>query len=398
MKLRTWCIRMGQILTKTVLVFKGFLIFLTLFNPATTQAEDDRGGITIRHENVPIQKVFQSIEKQSGYRFFYNETLLQGAVKVTLNLQNVSLQDALDACFRNQPLSYAIVEKTIIVKRRQEQAQTTAPIAATAVSFSKPGKIIAVRGKVTSNNVPVVGASIMIKGTDNGVSTDKEGVFTLPEVDEEATLVVSSVSHEVREIKLNGQSFISIDLDQKVNELDDAVVVAYNTTTRRMNTGAVSVVKGEEIQRLPNRSFDKSLQGLVPGLLVTSGSGQPGGSPANFVLRGIATGGEPTNGETFRNPLIVIDGMPVSQEPATSSLLQGSVSRITNPLAQLNPSDIESITVLKDAAAVALYGSKASNGVLLVTTKKGKSGKTIFNVRHQTDLSSSLEGKINMLN
>src|SRR3954470_21538904 len=109
MKLRTWCIRSGQKLAKPVLVFAGFLVFLTIFNPATLQAEDDRGGITLRHENVPIQKVFQTIEKQSGYRFFYNETLLQGSVKVTLHLQNVSLQEALDACFRNQPLSYAIV-------------------------------------------------------------------------------------------------------------------------------------------------------------------------------------------------------------------------------------------------------------------------------------------------
>ena len=176
MKLRTWCIRMGQLLTKTVLVFTGFLISLTVFNPATAKAENNWGGITIRHQNVPIEKVFQSIEKQSGYRFFYNETLLQGAGKVTINLQNVSLQEALEACFQNQPLSYAIVDKTIIVKRRPEQ-QPQAPELA-AVSVSGPGKIIALRGKVTSGNVPVVGASIMIKGTDNGASTDKDGIFT----------------------------------------------------------------------------------------------------------------------------------------------------------------------------------------------------------------------------
>ncbi|OQP44583.1 hypothetical protein A4H97_09450 [Niastella yeongjuensis] len=395
MKLRTWCIRSGQLLTKPVLVFAGFLVFLTIFNPATMQAEDDWGGITIRHENAPIQKVFQSIEKQSGYRFFYNETLLQGAVKVSLNLQNVSLQEALDACFRNQPLSYAIVDKTIIVKRRPEQ-QPVAPVP-TAVSFTLPnkGKLIAVRGKVTSNNIPVAGASIMIKGTDNGASTDKDGIFTLSEVDEDAVLVVSSVSHQAREVRLNGQGFITIDLAQQSDNLDEAVVVAYNTTTVKRNTAAVTVVKGEQIQNLPNRSFDKSLQGLVPGLLVTGGTGQPGAPPSNFVLRGIATGAQPTNGESFRNPLIIIDGIPVTQDPPANT--SASVLRITNPLAQLNPSDIESISVLKDASAVALYGSKASNGVLLVTTKKGKTGKTVFNFRHQTDVSSAIEGKIKML-
>ncbi|WP_205509663.1 TonB-dependent receptor [Longitalea arenae] len=385
MKLRTWCIRSGQILTKTVLVCTGLLIFVTLFHPATAQAEDDRGGITIRQQNVPIQKVFHTIEKQSGYRFFYNETLLQGAVNVTLNLQHVSLQVALEACFRNQPLSYAIVDKTIIVKRRPGQP-SAAPVTA-AVSTSRPRKIIAVRGKVTSNNLPVAGASIVIKGTDNGASTDKDGIFTLPEVEEDATLVVSSVSHSAREVRLNGQSFISIDLSQRTDDLDEAVVVAYNTTTQRRNVGAVTVVKGEQITNLPHLSFDKSLQGLVPGLLVTSGTGQPGGGVSNFVLRGVATSANPENGSVVRNPLIVIDGVPVSQE-TSQMYISNATTAINNPLAQLNPTDIESITVLKDAAAIALYGANSSNGVIMVTTKKGKPGKTRFNIRHQTDIAA----------
>ncbi|AEV99040.1 hypothetical protein A4D02_10805 [Niastella koreensis] len=399
MKLRTWCIRSGQILAKPVLVFAGFLVFLTIFNPAIIQAENGRGGITIRDENVSIQKVFQSIEKQSGYRFFYNETLLQGAVKVTLNLQNVSLQVALDACFRNQPLSYAIVDKTIIVKRKQQQSSAPIP---TAVSFSNPGKgkLIAVSGKVTSNNLPVAGASIMIKGSDNGASTDKDGVFTLAEVDEDATLIISSVSHETREIKVNGQGFITIDLDQKASDLDEAVVVAYNTTTKRMNTGAVTVVKGEDIQNLPNRSVDKSLQGLVPGLLVTSGTGQPGGGLSNFVLRGISTAGNVVNPPSvIRNPLIVVDGIPVTQDayPSQSNFSQ-SETAVVNPMAQLNPSDIDNISVLKDASAVALYGAKASNGVILITTKKGKAGKTRISFRSQADVAKRLKGKVEMLN
>ncbi|OQP58195.1 hypothetical protein A3860_07675 [Niastella vici] len=394
MKLRTWCIRMGLILTKTVLVCTGMLLFLTLFNPATTKAENGRGGITLRQENAPLQKVFQSIEKQSGYRFFYNETLLQGAVKVTLRLQNASLVEALDACFHNQPLSYAIVDKTIIVKRKKEQP-ASAPLTA-AVSVSNPEKIIAVRGKVTSNNVPVAGASIMIKGTDNGASTDKDGIFTLPEVEEDATLVVSSVSHDAREIRISGRTFINIDLAQHADDLDEAVVVAYNTTTQRKNVGAVTVVKGDDIQSLPNRSIDRSLQGLVPGLLVTSGTGQPGGGLSNFVLRGIATATEITAGQTVRNPLIIVDGIPVNQDPNQMNLT--SSTPISNPMAQLNPSDIETISVLKDAAAIALYGSKASNGVIIITTKKGKAGKTTFSFRHQTDIASRLKGKVELLN
>lgn len=403
MKLRTWCIRMGQILAQTVLVFTGFLVSLTLFNPATAKAENNRSGITIRQQNASIEKVFQSIEKQSGYRFFYNETLLQGAGKVTINLQNVSLQEALDACFHNQPLSYAIVDKTIIVKKRQEQ-QPKAPEVA-AVALSGPGKIIALRGKVTSGSVPVAGASIMIKGTDNGASSDKDGMFTLPEVEDDATLVVSSVSHQAREVRLTGQTFISIDLSTKTNDLDEALVVAYNTTTRRMSTGAVAVVRGDQIQSLPNRSFDRSLQGYVPGLLVTPSTGQPGGGVSNFILRGISTATQPpadnVGSPSLRNPLIVIDGVPVGQDfgqlNSTSAVLQ-SLGREGNPLAQLNPTDIEAISVLKDAAAVALYGARASNGVILVTTKRGKAGKTTFNFRHQTDIATRIQGKTEMLN
>lgn len=391
MKLRTWCIRMGQILTKTVLVFTGFLIFLILFKPAISKAEDDRGGITIRQQNAPIEKVFQSIEKQSGYRFFYNETLLQAAGKVTLNLQNVSLQEALEACFLNQPLSYAIVDKTIIVKKRQEQ-QPKAPEVA-AVALSRPGKIIALRGKVTSNKVPVAGASIMIKGTENGASTDKEGMFTLPEVEDDATLVVSSVSHTAREVRLNGQTFISIDLSTKTSDLDEAIVVAYNTTTKKMNTGSVSVVKGSDIQNSPGRSIDRALQGMVPGLQITTGSGLPGGNVANIVLRGIATGGDGIS----RNPLYVIDGTPLTQENFNNVRVTRNTVEPTNPLSQINPNDIESISVLKDAAAIALYGSRASNGVILITTKQGMSGRLNVNFRHQTDIAGRVKAKRDVL-
>lgn len=391
MKLRTWCIRMGQILTKTVLVFTGFLIFLILFRPAISKAEDDRGGITIRQQNAPIEKVFQSIEKQSGYRFFYNETLLLGAGKVTLNLQNVSLEEALNACFLNQPLSYAIVDKTIIVKKRQEQ-QPKAPEAA-AVALSRPGKIIAVRGKVTSNSIPLAGATITVKGTEVGTSTDNDGIFTLGEVEESSTLIISSISHLTREVRLNSQSFISIDLSKRSEDLNETIVVAYNTTTRKMNTGSVSIVKGSDIQNSSARSIDRALQGMVPGLQITTGSGLPGGNVANIVLRGIATGGDGIS----RNPLYIIDGIPLTQENFNNIRVTRNTVEPTNPLSQINPNDIESISVLKDAAAIALYGSRASNGVILITTKQGKSGRLNINFRNQTDIAGRVKPKRDVL-
>jgi TonB-linked SusC/RagA family outer membrane protein len=319
---------------------------------------------------------------------------LEKASKVTINVQNVSVQEALDACFKNQAfLTYAIVQKSIIIKKKEQPVIMEEPAETSATNMHV---LPLVRGVVKDETGPVAGATISIRGGKQMTTTNSNGEFTLEEVAENAVLIISSVSHEEQQIRLGGRGVLSILLKEKVNDLDEQVVVAYTKTTQRTATGSFTVVKGEQIQTLPNRSFDKSLQGLVPGLLVTNGTGQPGGGVASFVLRGIATGGSADNGSTVRNPLIVIDGIPVFQDAA--QMVIPNTTAVTNPMAQINPSDIESISILKDAAAIALYGSKASNGVILITTKQGKSGKTVFSFRHQTDISSPLKGKTEVLN
>jgi TonB-linked SusC/RagA family outer membrane protein len=347
--------------------------------------------ITLSFREATLDKVFKEIRKQTGYSFVYTESELQRANKVTIEVANSSLDNVLGICFRNQPLTYTIVEKIVIVKSRAEK-MTVIPV---VNKIPAPDKKITMRGKVMNEKGDALaGATVTVRKTDLSTTTDEAGIFQLSEIEEDAVLVVSSVGHVTQQVKVKALN-MEIKLPIAVKE-EEEVVVAYNKISSRSNTGAVTVVKGSQIATLPNRSFDKSLQGLVPGLLVTSGSGQPGSPPSNFMLRGIATGGEPVNGETFRNPLIIIDGIPVTQEPAAATT--SNVLRITNPLAQLNTSDIESVSVLKDASAVALYGAKASNGVILVTTKRGKAGKTTLSVRHQTDIASVLDGKIKMLN
>lgn len=379
--------RNGQNLAMRLLTI---LFLLGSFLQVSAQSFND---ITIKKDKANLETVFLEIEKQSEFRFFFNETLMKQAVPVTIDVKKVTLNKALDVCFEAQPkLTYAIVEKTIIVKRR-EVRQTELNMA--GKDF---GRLAELRGMVASEHGPVPGATISVKGTTNKVATtNNAGEFVLYDVDDKAVLVVSSVSHHEQEVRLNGRGLINIVLSEKVGELDEQIVMAYSKSTKKTNVGAVTVVKGEEVQNLPNRSIDKSLQGFVPGLLVTSGTGQPGGGLSNFVLRGIATGDDGIAGSTVRNPLIVIDGIPVSQDHSqwTISLAEPPV---VNPMAQLNPSDIESITVLKDAAAIALYGSKASNGVILITTKKGKLGKTVFSFRHQTDLATRLKGKLELVN
>lgn len=340
--------------------------------------------ITLHVKNASIEKVFKEITRQSGFRFVYTSDKLQGAQPVNIDVTNASLDEALTQCMTGQPITYMVIDDYIVIKHK---APATA-LPDQKPEAVKPGKIISVSGTVTSAHGPVVGASVTIKKTGYTTTTDNKGIFYLAEVEHNATLVITSVAHQPREIRLSGEAMVKVDLDEKVREMEE-VVVAYGTTTQRANTGSVVVVKGEQIANLPNRSFDKSLQGLVPGLLVTPGTGQPGGGVSNFLLRGIATNANPANGSVVRSPLIVIDGVPVSQESVDMYFDgAGANTPISNQLAQLNPSDIESITVLKDAAAIALYGSQSGNGVILVTTKKGKAGKTQFNFRHQTDIAA----------
>ncbi|OQP67606.1 SusC/RagA family TonB-linked outer membrane protein [Niastella populi] len=349
--------------------------------------------ITYSGKNVPLEKIFTVIKEQAGFGFIYFDEQLEGAKKVTINVKNATVENVLAICMKDQPYDYTIKAKTIFIINRQKKE--TADIKVSAEQ--QKGKRINISGRVTGEQgEPVAGATITVKGTDVATSTNDKGVFYLNDVDEDAVLVVTYISYQVQEVALRGRSNLDVKLKIGGNDLDEAMVVAYNTTSKRMNTGAVSVVKAEQIQTLPNRSFDRSLQGLVPGLLVTPGNGQPGAGVSNFVLRGIATAASTEGASIARNPLIVIDGVPVSQE-VTQLYTDGNIRPISNPLAQLNPSDIATITVLKDASAVALYGARASNGVILVTTKKGK-GKTTINFRHQTDFASRIKPKYDVLN
>jgi TonB-linked SusC/RagA family outer membrane protein len=345
--------------------------------------------ITLSEKNASLEAILTKIRIQSGYDFVYNSKLIKEAKPITVTINNASLEDALKLVLNNEQLVFFLEEQTVMIKKKEPSF-----LDRVVDAFIPP---IDVRGTVLDEKgFPLPGVTVRVKGTNKATSTDNSGKFYLNGVDDDAVIEFRIIGYKVKEIPAKGK-FDGLKMEILSKELEE-VVVAYGKTTQQALTGAVTVVKGEQIASLPNRSFDKSLQGLVPGLQITGGTGQPGGGIANMVLRGIATGSDATSaGQTFRNPLIVIDGIPVSQDnfqfPVTAN-----VTPVTNPLAQLNPSDIESISVLKDAAAIALYGSQASNGVILVTTKKGKAGKTMFNVRQQTDFSTRLKGETEVLN
>jgi TonB-linked SusC/RagA family outer membrane protein len=239
-----------------------------------------------------------------------------------------------------------------------------------------------VTGVVTSaaDGAPIPGASILIKGTTKGISTGANGSYTLDNVQSGAVLVFSSIGFQTIEAQVNGRSTINIALQSSDKSLDEVIVVAYGTSTKGTYTGAASVVKGETIKNTPVTSFESTLNGRVAGVQVTASSGQAG-AVSNIRIRGIGS-------MTASNePLYVIDGVPVTSGDVGQ--MKDYTFTTNNVMSSLNPADIESITVLKDAAASSLYGSRAANGVVLITTKKGKTGKPVVNLKSSIGLTPS---------
>jgi TonB-linked SusC/RagA family outer membrane protein len=354
--------------------------------------------VTLKANNRLLESVLQAIKKQTGFTYIATANILDHTNTVTVNFKNAPLEIVLEECFKGQPLKYSIDENIIVIEPLLTQDLSPGSNKkGRGLSLSAPP--INIRGRVTDENGnSVSGASVIIKENNRGVSTNNNGEFELKNVNDDAILIISGINIQTQEIRINGKTEITILVKARVKE-EEEVVVAYNKTTQRALTGAVTVVKGETIADLPNRSFERSLQGRVPGLLITNGNGQPGGGTSNFVLRGIGTGAFAMGFSSgVRQPLIVVDGIPLSTFSTLQSRSSTNAAPAANPLSLLNPSDIASITVLKDADAIALYGSQASNGVLLITTKKGNSGGTRFIFHHQLDVAKPINRSDRYLN
>jgi TonB-dependent starch-binding outer membrane protein SusC len=231
-----------------------------------------------------------------------------------------------------------------------------------------------ITGTVTGaeDKLPIIGATVQVKGTTTGAATDLDGKYSIS-APQGATLEFRYVGMKNKDVVVGTSNVIDVQLDYDVMGIDEVIIVAYGTQKREAKTGSVSVVNNEKIQGIPETSFDKMLSGKVAGLVISSTSGQPGGN-TEVRIRGTSTilaGSQ---------PLYVIDGIPVMEGD------QSSYTNTSNTLSSLNPNDIESVSVLKDAAAASIYGSRASNGVILITTKSGKAGKSKVNFRASTGI------------
>jgi len=318
------------IMAKTIL----FLVFVTFQATASIYGQT----ISLNIKNAPLHKVLLQIEKQSGYNVLFNNQMLKNTVPVNVSLTDVPVEVALKECFEGQPVTYIIEAKTVVV-----QTKTLPP-----VTIAK--KDIIVTGIITGNKgISLPGVSVKVKGTSNGVVTDINGKFSI-RVATDGILVFSYVGFASQEIAINNQTTINIKLAEENKSLNEVVVIGYGTAKRKDLTGSVSSIDTKVIKDLAVTRVDQALSGKVAGVQVKTTSGEPGAAP-QVRIRGISSI------SAGSGPLYVVDGFPIDN------------------IQTLNPNDIESLDVLKDASATAIYGSRGSNGVIIINTKHGKSGK-----------------------
>lgn len=327
------------LLNKKVVFVCLFTVFLTVYCSAQT--------ITLKMQKAPLDNVLKAIQKQSGYTFFYSSKLLEGTHNVSIDVQEDSLGTVLDLVFKDQPIEYEIVNKTIVVKKKTKDKLP-------------PGKEFLVRGRVTDTaGHPLQNVEVRVPGTDVVTLTDEQGRYVISTDSKKGPieqLVFSYVGYRSETMPIRGKPVLAVSLLPEDKLLDQVVVIAYGKAKRQSITGSVSSISAEEIERRPLTTVTGALEGMDPGIQVNNAYGQPGSSPS-ISIRGFSS----VNGSN--TPLYVVDGV----------IFGGDI-------ADLNPADIESISVLKDATSAALYGARASNGVIVITTKTAKNGTTSLEV------------------
>ncbi len=357
--------------------------------------------VTLAVTNTPLEKVFTSVEKQTGYVFFFDESVLKDTRPVTVRVSNMPLEDFLNTILKDQHLKFSFQNKTIVISSIPQlpRAPERQP------SFIAPPPVD-ISGTVTDTlGNPLFGASVSIKGLGYTVQTDSKGNFRFPNVPEgKYKLVVSYVGYERSEttISFDGTVLnIKIVLNHSTSQLDFVRVIAYGTDSRRFSVGSVSTVTAEDIEKQPVANPLLALQGLVPGLAVNATSGIPG-SQVLVQVRGQNTLNMNPSAyfsKPYDQPLFIIDGVPFAAQNQNVSQFaslvtaQGYSAGISqsvgiSPFNNINPADIESVSILKDADATSIYGTQGSNGVILITTKKGKAGATSFDLNVRTGFNS----------
>lgn len=298
----------------------------------------DKNFLRLQSGELTVQEVFDRIQSRTDYVFVYPADILEDQPVITLTSKRQSVHHVLSDIARETGLKFKQVDNSIYVGKGQVSQEE--------IEISVEPHEIEIKGTVTdSNGDGIPGATVLVEGSNTGTATDIDGNFTL-DVPEGAVLLISFIGYQPQRVAVGSQGVISVVLEEDQSSLDEIVVVGYGVQEKLSITNSVTEVSGEVLQRRPVASIEQSLQGIAPGVTVVDQGGRPGSSNVNIRIRGITTLGN-------NNPLIIVDG-------------------IEQRINDINPNDIESITVLKDASSSAIYGSRAANGVVLVTTKRGR--------------------------
>jgi TonB-linked SusC/RagA family outer membrane protein len=348
---------------------------LTLVFSLQLSARSYSQTVTITGRHLALYDIFNSISKQTGYEFVYDEKLLQGTGQIDINMKSANLQAVLDKCLKDKPLSYTVMDKIIVIRPK---AVKTTPAVAVQPAATIEGTV------ADANGHPLTNVSIQVKGSTKGAMTDEKGHFSI-QAEPTDILVFRYLGFETKELPVGSNTSLQVVLTASDKQLGTVVVTALGVKrSEKSITYATQQVSGVELTKAKDPNLINTLNGKVAGMNISSSSSGVGGS-AKVILRGNKSG------LGSNQALYVIDGVPMNNTLTSqpNSSYGGSSSYDGgDPISNLNPDDIESISVLKGASAAALYGSQGANGVILVTTKSGKSGRTQINFSSSLNLST----------
>lgn len=312
-----------------------FFLVLSVASAFASTSYSQSTSLTLQLNNTPIEDVLNRIEEQTEFRFLYNKKIVNVERKVNVAVEGKSISEVLDNLFKNAGISYTISDRQIVLNKKESLTSAQQSNRVTGVVTDEYGD-------------PIIGANVIEKGTTNGIITDLDGKFTI-NVNPGAVLQFSYIGYMTREITVKDQSVLSIKLSEDTQALNEVVVVGYGVQRKVTTTGAVTKLEGDDLNKMTVVNVTKALQGMSPGITIVDRGGAPGSDDPEIYLRGVGTTGN-------ANPLVLVDGIEMS-------------------LSQIPSSEIDNISVLKDAASASIYGSRAAHGVILVTTKRGKEGK-----------------------
>ncbi len=362
-------------LTALFFIFTVLQVFAEDTYSQATKLSMDLGETT-------VEQVLKKIESESEFYFLFNQKLVDVSREVQGSFRDEKIDKILASVFGGTDVDFIVMDRQIILSPREYLAEARASLQPPTVT----GTVTDVDGN------PLIGATVQIKGTTSGTVTDMDGSYRIT-VPEDATLVFSYVGYSIEEVAVAGQTTINVQLEEEVRELEEIVVIGYGTRQKKDVTTSISTIDSREITESIGMSPELAMQGRMTGVHVSSPGGDPTDRPTVRV-RGVNTWG-------IASPLYVIDGVPMTEFGSGAEAQEvtgaGTLRTPINIMTLINPSDIESISVLKDASAAAIYGVRAANGVILITTKKGKAGRPRVNFDARYGI-SNVTGTYDVLN